>query len=130
MGGSIEDPSYEEVCGGGTGHIEVVEITFDPEVISFQELLDIFWSAHNPVPAKDGCGDSGGQYRSAIFFHSEEQKSPASASKRRVQASGRFRGAVPTLILPASRFWEADQHHQNYLARSAGSSCRNKRTTS
>jgi peptide-methionine (S)-S-oxide reductase len=125
MGGSKEDPTYEEVCGGETGHIEVVEITFDPAVTSFQRLLDIFWNSHNPVPTKDGNGDSGNQYLSAIFFQTEEQKSLAFASKRRAQASGRFRGAISTLILPASRFWEADQYHQKYLARSAGSSCRN-----
>lgn len=130
MGGSKEDPTYEEVCGGGTGHVEVVEIAFDPAVTSFQKLLDIFWGSHNPVPAKEGCGDSGDQYLSAIFFHNEEQKSLALASKRRVQASGRFRGVIATLILPASRFWEADQHHQKYLTRSAGSSCRNNRIPS
>jgi peptide-methionine (S)-S-oxide reductase len=126
MGGSKEGPTYEEVCGGETGHVEVVEITFDPAVTSFQRLLDIFWSSHNPVLVEEGCGDSGSQYRSVIFFHDEEQKSLALASKRRVQASGRFRGAISTLIHPASRFWQAEQHHQKYLSRSARPSCGNK----
>jgi peptide-methionine (S)-S-oxide reductase len=127
MGGSKEAPTYEEVCGGGTGHIEVVQVTFDPSVTSFQALLDIFWSSHNPVQVKEGCGDSGDQYRSSIFYHTEEQKSLALASKRRAQASGRFRGAVSTLILPASRFWEAEPHHQKYMARPGGRSCRDQR---
>jgi peptide-methionine (S)-S-oxide reductase len=129
MGGSKEDPTYDEVCGGGTGHIEVVQMTYDPSIISYQALVDVFWNSHNPVLVKEGCGESGEQYRSAIFFHSEEQKSVALASKRRVQASGRFRGAISTLILPACRFWEADQHHQKYLARSAQAACGNGRSS-
>ena len=128
MGGSKEDPKYDEVCGGETGHLEVVQITFDPSVIPFQRLVDIFWDSHNPVLFKEGCGESGSQHRSAIFYHTEEQKSEAEASKRRVQASGRFRGVISTLILPASRFWEADQRHQDYLAKIARSSCVNIRS--
>ena len=127
MGGTKEDPTYDAVCGGDTGYIEVVEISFDPGIIPYQKLLDIFWSSHNPVAAKEGCGESGSQYRSAIFFHNDEQKIDAEISKRRIQASGRFRGPISTAILPASRFWEAEKYHQKYLTRAAQGNCRASR---
>jgi peptide-methionine (S)-S-oxide reductase len=123
MGGTEEDPDYEEVCGGKTGHIEVVEISFDPSVLGFAKLIDIFWESHNPVLNEYWPGESDDQYRSAIFYHTEEQRMDAEASKRRVQASGRFRGPISTLILPASHFWVAAQHHQNYLSKIARKNC-------
>ncbi|HEY3420270.1 MAG TPA: peptide-methionine (S)-S-oxide reductase MsrA [Methanomassiliicoccales archaeon] len=115
MGGAEEDPTYKQVCSGGTGHIEVVEITYDPGRLTYQVLLEIFWSSHNPVAERDGNGDSGSQYRSMIFFHTDEQKALAEDSRRRILSSGRFRGRISTLILPASRFWLAEEHHQCYI---------------
>jgi peptide-methionine (S)-S-oxide reductase len=128
MGGTTDDPTYDEVCGGGTGHIEVVEVSFDPGIVPYQKLLEVFWNSHNPVLAKEGCGESGSQYRSAIFFHTAEQKAEAEISKRRTQAAGRFRGSISTIILPSARFWEADQHHQGYLRRIAPETCRKDRS--
>lgn len=117
MGGAKEDPTYEEVCNGQTGHIEVVEVQFEVDWLSFQELLETFWGSHNPTGTIGGNGDSGDQYRSSIFYHSDSQKAQAEESKRRIQASGRFRGRVSTTILPASRFWVAEDHHQCYLSK-------------
>lgn len=117
MGGATEDPTYESVCMGENGYIEVVEVEYDPSLVSFQNLLEIFWSSHSPVNVKNGNGDSGAQYRSAIFFHNEEQRVIAECSKRRIQASGRFRGAISTIVVPASKFWLADDHHQCYISK-------------
>jgi peptide-methionine (S)-S-oxide reductase len=117
MGGVTEDPTYEEVCSGNTGHIEVVQIEFDPSVITYQRLLESFWSSHDPSTNREEYGDSGDQYRSVIFYRSPEQRALAEGSKRRAMASGRFRGGVATLILPASFFWLAEEHHQCYLAK-------------
>jgi peptide-methionine (S)-S-oxide reductase len=115
MGGTKNEPTYSEVCSGETGHVEVVEIRFDPERITFREVLEIFWNSHNPVVINEGNGDSGTQYGSAVFYHSDEQKAVAEDSRIRVQASGRFRGRISTCILPASRFWVAEEHHQCYI---------------
>jgi peptide-methionine (S)-S-oxide reductase len=115
MGGTKEYPTYEEVCSGDTNHIEVVQIRFDRNKVTFKELMEVFWNSHNPVVGPEGNGDSGIQYRSAVFFHSDEQRAIAEDSKRRVQGSGRFRGRISTLILPASRFWLAEEHHQCYI---------------
>jgi peptide-methionine (S)-S-oxide reductase len=117
MGGTGEDPTYESVCLGENGFIEVVEVEHDPSLISYQQLLEVFWSSHNPVVMKDGNGDYGAQYRSAIFFHSEEQRVIAECSRRRIQASGRFRGPISTIVIAASRFWLAEVHHQCYIAK-------------
>jgi peptide-methionine (S)-S-oxide reductase len=116
MGGTKSDPTYDEVCGGMTGHIEVVEIRFD-ERTSFQELLEIFWSSHNPTASVEGDGGTGDQYRSAIFYLDQEQKVQAEMSMRRVRGSGRFRGRVNTLILPATTFWVAEEYHQCYISK-------------
>lgn len=121
MGGTMDDPTYEAVCSGVTDHIEVVEIQFDSSRLNYQRLLELFWTSHNPILTGEGNGDSGSQYRSAIFFHSEEQKVLAEVSKRRVQTAGRFRGCITTLILPASRFWVAEDCHQCYVAKIKGS---------
>ncbi|MGD0819030.1 MAG: peptide-methionine (S)-S-oxide reductase MsrA [Methanomassiliicoccales archaeon] len=115
MGGTTENPTYELVCSGRTGHIEVAEIRFDIRRTTYQQLLDIFWNSHNPVLNMEGSGESGGQYGSVIFYHSEEQKMLAEASKRRIQASGRFRGMISTVVRPASMFWEAEEYHQCYI---------------
>jgi peptide-methionine (S)-S-oxide reductase len=120
MGGTLESPTYEQVCSGGTGHIEVVEVRYSPEEMTFQGLLEIFWSAHNPVVSGHCEGDQGEQYWSVIFYHGEEQKALAEESKRRAQASGKFRGRISTAIRPASVFWPAEEHHQCYIRRIEG----------
>jgi peptide-methionine (S)-S-oxide reductase len=115
MGGTTDGPTYEAVCAGETGHFEVVEVRYDAEKLSFRELLEAFWASHNPAAVREGNGDSGSQYGSVIFFHTEEQRVQAEESKRRLQASGRFRGRITTHILPASRFWVAEDQHQCYI---------------
>jgi methionine-S-sulfoxide reductase len=115
MGGTTDEPTYDTVCAGDTGHFEVVEVLYDAGRLSFRNLLEAFWTSHNPAAAGDGNGDSGSQYGSVIFFHSEEQRVQAEESKRRLQASGRVRGRIATLILPASRFWVAEERHQCYI---------------
>jgi peptide-methionine (S)-S-oxide reductase len=117
MGGDREQPTYELVRSGETDHLEVVQVEYDPAQVTYQQLLEHFWRSHNPAPAKEGDGDSGGQYQSAIFFHTEEQKVLAEVSKRRIQASGKFRGRITTKVVPASRFWVAEDHHQCYIAK-------------
>ena len=111
-GGDFPNPTYEDVCSGKTGHMEAVEITFDPSKISYKQLLDVFWKGHNPYRS-DGQGpDIGSQYRAAIFYHAPEQQKLAEESKAALQKSkGR---AIATLILPAKEFWPAEEYHQQY----------------
>jgi len=117
-GGETADPSYEEVCGGRTGHAEAVELAFDPSRVSYDELLDMFWALHDPT-TKDRQGpDVGSQYRSAIFFHDAEQEAAATASKARLAQSGRFRKPIVTEIAPAGPFYRAEDYHQQYVEKS------------
>ena len=120
-GGRTEDPSYEEVCSHTTGHAEAVEVTFDPEQVSYEQLLDVFWNAHDPTQLNRQGWDVGDQYRSAIFFHSPEQEEAALRTKAEVQA--RTRGQVVTLIEPAPEFYEAEDYHQQYLEKRGQASC-------
>jgi peptide-methionine (S)-S-oxide reductase len=120
-GGRTENPSYEEVCSHTTGHAEAVEVTFDPEQVSYEQLLDIFWNAHDPTQLNRQGWDVGDQYRSAIFFHSPEQEEAALRTKAEVQA--RTRGNVVTLIEPAPVFYEAEDYHQQYLEKRGGAVC-------
>jgi peptide-methionine (S)-S-oxide reductase len=113
-GGKKENPSYKEVSAGGTGHAESVEIVYDPAVISYQKLLDTFWHNIDPVAVNRQFCDSGNQYRSAIFYHSEEQARLARASKAALERSGRFGEPVATEITPAGRFYPAEEYHQKY----------------
>jgi peptide-methionine (S)-S-oxide reductase len=117
MGGSLEDPSYEDVCTGRTGHAEVVQVEFDPARISYEELLEIFWSGHDPTTRNRQGPDIGTQYRSVVFFHGPEQEAAARASKEKLERSGRYRGEIVTEITPASRFYPAEERHQCYLAK-------------
>jgi peptide-methionine (S)-S-oxide reductase len=117
MGGTLEDPTYEDVCTGRTGHAEVVQIEFDPARISYEELLEIFWSGHDPTTRNRQGPDIGTQYRSVVFFHGPEQEAAARASKEKLERSGRCRGEIVTEITPASRFYPAEEHHQCYLAK-------------
>ena len=116
-GGTVEHPTYEQVCTGRTGHAEAVEVTFDPTVVGYDHLLIRFWSIHDPT-TKDRQGpDVGTQYRSAIFTRTDEQFRKAVASLERMNASGRFGGRIVTEILPADRFWPAEEYHQQYFRR-------------
>ena len=122
-GGTKENPTYEDVCSDKTGHAEVVEVEFDRSQITYDELLDIFWSNHNPTTLNRQGPDVGMQYRSAIFYHSPEQKSTAEASRKKVDASGRFGRPVVTQIEPAPKFWRAEEYHQRYLQKRGKSHC-------
>lgn len=117
MGGSKAHPTYEEVCSGETGHAEVIQLSFDPKTISYPELLDAFWSMHNPTSLNYQGPDIGTQYRTVIFYHSEEQKQLAEESKSTLDASGRFLVPAVTEIVPARAFWRAEEYHQCYLSR-------------
>ena len=107
MGGTLENPTYQDVCTDTTGHAEVVQVTFDPAQVSYQRLLDLFWEIHDPTTPNRQGPDVGKQYRSAIFFHSAEQEAAARASKEKQQASGRFRRPIVTEITPAPTFYRA-----------------------
>jgi peptide-methionine (S)-S-oxide reductase len=122
MGGELENPTYEQVCTDGTGHAEVAEVKFDPDEISYDELLDVFWRLHDPTQLNRQGPDVGTQYRSAIFVYSVEQRRAAEASKERVQAS--FGKPIVTTIEPASTFWRAEEYHQRYLEKRGLATCR------
>jgi peptide-methionine (S)-S-oxide reductase len=114
-GGTLENPTYKDVCSDGTGHAEVVQVTFDPARVSYEKLLDVFWQVHDPTQLNRQGPDHGRQYRSAIFFHSPEQEAAARASKAKLQASNLFSRPIVTEITPASTFWRAEEYHQRYL---------------
>jgi peptide-methionine (S)-S-oxide reductase len=120
-GGSMEHPTYHDVCTDRTGHAEVVEVTFDPQVISFPELLDVFWDNHNPTTLNRQGPDHGSQYRSVIFYHSPEQEAEARASRDAAQS--RFPRPIVTQIVPAAPFWPAEDYHQQYLEKRGLASC-------
>ena len=113
-GGETPNPTYREICGGDTGHAEVIRITFDPQVISFEELLYVFWRTHDPTTLNRQGADTGTQYRSAIFYHSDEQKEVAEKSKAEADAGNLYRNPIVTEITPASKFYEAETYHQNF----------------
>jgi peptide-methionine (S)-S-oxide reductase len=119
-GGHTEHPTYHDVCSGMTGHAEAVEVTFDPEVVSYGRLLDIFWQNHDPTQLNRQGPDYGTQYRSAIFYHSNDQRLAAEASLERLDRSGRLVRRIVTEIVPASTFWEAEQYHQKYHHKNSG----------
>ena len=112
-GGHIPDPSYEDVCTGATGHAETLEVEFDPERVSYDHLLEIFWEIHDPTQRDRQGPDVGTQYRSAIFVHSQGQEAAARASRERAQA--RFSRPIVTEIVPASEFYRAEEYHQRYI---------------
>jgi peptide-methionine (S)-S-oxide reductase len=120
-GGTTADPSYEQVCTGSTGHAEAVEVEFDPERVSYEELLEVFWGVHNPTTKNRQGFDVGTQYRSAIFFHSPEQEAAAISSRDRQQE--RTRKTIVTEIVPASEFWRAEEYHQQYLVKRGQATC-------
>jgi len=120
-GGTLENPTYEDVCSHTTGHAEVVEVTYDPERVSYEDLLQVFWRKHDPTQFNRQGWDVGDQYRSAIFFYDEEQRAAAEASKDREQAS--LSRPIVTEITPAETFYEAEEYHQQYLEKRGRSSC-------
>jgi len=122
-GGTKENPTYEDVCSSRTGHAEVVEVEFDPAQISYQQLLDVFFSNHNPTTLNRQGPDVGTQYRSAIFYHSPEQKAAAEEAKDRLQKSSKFPRPIVTSIEPASTFWRAEEYHQQYLKKRGQTHC-------
>ncbi|WP_375770894.1 peptide-methionine (S)-S-oxide reductase MsrA [Archangium gephyra] len=113
-GGQKENPTYAEVSSGGTGHVEAVEVVYDPAKVSYERLLDVFWHNVDPLTADGQFCDKGSQYRSAIFVHDEAQRRLAEASKRALEASGRFTQPLVTEILPAQAFYPAEAYHQDY----------------
>ena len=115
-GGTVKNPSYQQVCTGMTGHAEVVQITFDPGVISFADLLYVFWRTHDPTTLNQQGADIGTQYRSAIFYHNEKQKTVAENSKRETDAAGLWSNPIVTEIVPSADFYVAEEYHQNYYA--------------
>jgi peptide-methionine (S)-S-oxide reductase len=122
-GGRKENPSYQDVCTDTTGHAEVVQVTFDPAKLSYEQLLDVFWTIHDPTQVNRQGPDYGKQYRTAIFFHSPEQEAAAKKSKQALEASGKLRRPVATEITPAAPFWRAEEYHQRYLEKRGAASC-------
>lgn len=114
-GGHIKNPSYKEVCTGTTGHAEVTQIYFDPGIISYEDLLDVFWHTHDPTTLNRQGNDMGTQYRSVIFYHDDNQKRIAGESKRKIDISGIFEDPVVTEISPLINFFEAENYHQDYF---------------
>ena len=120
MGGRTENPTYEQVCTNRTGHAEVVDLRYDPEQISYEELLEAFWNMHDPTtPNRQGL-DVGMQYRSVVFYYDEEQKRAAKAVMGRLSKSGRFSRPIVTEIAPAVPFWRAEEYHQKYHEKHGG----------
>ena len=122
-GGTLDNPTYRDVCTDRTGHAEVVEVEYDPDRVSYDRLLDVFWECHDPTTRNRQGPDVGSQYRSAIFYHDEQQRDAATASKAKLDASGRFRRPIVTEIEPASTFHRAEEYHQRYLEKAGRSSC-------
>jgi peptide-methionine (S)-S-oxide reductase len=122
-GGHKENPTYQDVCTDTTGHAEVVQVTFDPEKVSYAQLLDTFWSIHDPTQVNRQGPDYGKQYRTAIFFHSPEQEAAAKKSKQALEAGGKWKRPIATEITPASTFWRAEEYHQKYLEKRGAASC-------
>lgn len=115
-GGKLKNPTYKEVCSGLTGHAEVARIVFDPEVVSFKELLEVFWKVHDPTTLNRQGNDIGTQYRSVVFYHNEEQKTLAEHYKAELDAAGAYPDPIVTEISPLSNYFPAEDYHQNYFA--------------
>lgn len=116
-GGHSENPTYQEVCSGSTGHAECLQITFDPEIISYEELLEVFWSTHDPTTLNRQGNDVGTQYRSVIFYHNEDQKQLAEASKQKMENAAIFKDPIVTIIEPFTNFYPAEKEHADYYNR-------------
>ena len=123
MGGTVKDPTYHDVCSDRTGHAEVVQVEYDPEQVSYDDLLETFFNLHDPTQLNRQGPDVGSQYRSAIFFHDPEQEQAAKEAKKRVEASGRHARPVVTEIAPAGEYYRAEEFHQRYLEKRGLGSC-------
>jgi peptide-methionine (S)-S-oxide reductase len=123
MGGTLDNPTYHDVCTDRTGHAEVVQVDYDPAQVSYDDLLTVFWENHDPTTLNRQGPDYGTQYRSAIFYHSPQQQAAAQASKDELQASGRFRRPIVTEITPATTFYRAEEYHQQYLEKRGQAQC-------
>ena len=123
MGGTLRDPTYQDVCTDRTGHAEVVQVEFDPSKVSYDDLLRVFWENHDPTTPNRQGPDVGTQYRSVIFFHTPEQETAAKASKEALAKSGAYRRPIVTEIVPAEDFWRAEEYHQQYLEKRGLAHC-------
>ena len=122
-GGTVVNPTYEDVCSNKSGHAEVVQVTYDPTLVTYEDLLKIFWENHNPTSLNSQGPDYGTQYRSVVFFHTQEQEKVAQASKERLGQSGKFSRPIVTQIVPAQTFYRAEEYHQQYLSKRGANSC-------
>ena len=122
-GGHTENPTYKEVCTDRTGHAEVVEVQYDPSRVPYRQLLDVFWSSHDPTQVNRQGPDYGTQYRTVIFYHDDEQKAEAEASKQKLETAGRFARPIATQIVPAGPFYRAEEYHQRYLEKRGLENC-------
>lgn len=122
-GGTLENPTYEDVCTDTTGHAEVVEVDYDPDKVSYEELLDVFWKSHNPTTLNRQGPDIGTQYRSVIFCHTPEQLAAAEASREKLERSGRYKDRIVTEIGMAPQFYRAEEYHQRYLEKRGLAQC-------
>ncbi len=123
MGGHTENPSYPQVCTDQTGHAEVVQVTYDPAMLSYEKLLEVFWHSHNPTLVNRQGPDVGSQYRSVIFYYDDEQKNSAEQSKATLTAENKYAKPIATEIIPAATFYPAEEYHQKYLQKKGLSSC-------
>ena len=123
MGGKLKGPTCEEVCTGDTGHVEVVEVTFDTNKLKYEDLLEVFWKIHNPTLVDEQGADKGNQYRSIIFYTSEDQKKKAFLSKEKIMKSKKYKEDIVTEIRKATEFYPAEEYHQNYLLKRQKNTC-------
>jgi peptide-methionine (S)-S-oxide reductase len=124
-GGRLENPTYKDVCSDRTGHAEAVDVIYDANVVSYDQLLDVFWNIHDPTTFNRQGPDVGSQYRSAIFYHSPAQRVTAEASKQKLEQSDRFKDPIVTQIIPAPTFYRAEDYHQQYFEKRGITSCKN-----
>jgi peptide-methionine (S)-S-oxide reductase len=122
-GGQTKNPTYEQVCTDRTGHAEAVDVEFDPAVVSYDELVKVFWRIHDPTQLNRQGPDFGSQYRSAIFYHTSQQQAAAEASKKQLEESGALKRPIVTQIVPAAEFYRAEEYHQQYLEKRGQASC-------
>ena len=122
-GGRWENPTYNDVCADLTGHAEAIQLQYDPQEVSYEDLLEVFWSIHNPTTKNRQGFDYGFQYRSVIFYHTPEQELSARRSIEELEKSGRFRNRIVTEIVPAATFYKAEEYHQKYYEKKGGGSC-------
>ena len=124
MGGNLKNPTYEDVCTGKTGHVEVTQVEYDDSIVSYEELLDVFWDIHNPTQKNRQGVDIGTQYRSVIFYHTMEQKNISEQSIAKLSESKKYKNPIVTEITEAKEFYKAEEYHQNYLNKNKEAGCK------